>query len=178
MGTSKIIVLVGSTSDLPFAHRVQGFLRDARFPVECEFRVDSAHRNVEKLLNDLKIYERSEAKIVYITIAGLSDALSGIVAGYVRSPVIACPSDLEKHGLPKAFSTMMTPKGIAVAMVSQPENAAFAAVKIFALSDASLKNRVSEYTDEMRESVVKADNEMRGKEEHNRKREQTRRITQ
>jgi len=169
MNAPKIVVLVGSTSDLPFAHRVQDFLREANFSVECEFKVDSAHRNVEKLLNDLKIYERSDAKIVYITIAGLSDALSGIVAGYARSPVIACPPDLEKHGLPKAFSTMMTPKGIAVTMVSQPENAAFAAVKILALSDASLKKRVSEYTDKMRDAVVEADKELRGKEEPERR---------
>ena len=164
MSAAKIVVLVGSTSDMPFAQRIKDFLQEACFPIKCEFRVSSAHRNVEKLLNDLKIYESSNDKIVYVTIAGLSDALSGVVAGYTRNPVIACPPDLEKHGLPKAFSTMMTPKGIAVTMVSQPENAALAAAKILALSDQSLKNRISEYIADMRSAVAKADKGTKAKE--------------
>jgi len=164
MSAAKIVVLVGSKSDMPFAQRIEDFLREACFPIKSEFRVSSAHRNVEKLLNDLKIYESSNAKIVYVTIAGLSDALSGVVAGYTRNPVIACPPDLEKHGLSKAFSTMMTPKGIAVTMVSQPENAALAAAKILALSDQSLKNRISEYIADMRSAVAKADKETKAKE--------------
>lgn len=176
MVTEKIVVLVGSASDISFAHRVEDFLREARFPVRCEYRVGSAHRNVEKLLNDLKSYEQSEAKIVYITVAGLSDALSGVVAGYSKYPVIACPPDVEKHGLSKVFSTMMTPQGVAVSLVSTPENAALAAVKILALSNPSLKNRISEYIDKMRGAVAKADTEVRGKEEYEREREHIERI--
>jgi len=171
MATEKIVVLMGSTSDIPFAHRVEDFLRDARFPVKCEYRVGSAHRNAEKLLNILKSYEQSDDKIVYITIAGLSDALSGVVAGHSKFPLIACPPDVEKHGVTKAFSTMMTPKGIAVSLVSTPENAAFAAVKILALSNSSLKNRISEYIEKMRSTVAKADTEVREKEEHELERE-------
>jgi len=176
MNASRIVVLVGSTSDMPFAHRVGDFLREARFPVECEYRVDSAHRNIEKLLNDLKGYERSDAKIVYVTIVGLSDALSGVVAGYVKNPVIACPPDLEKHGLKKVFSTVMMPQGVPVTVVSQPENAALAAVKILALSDSALGSRVSEYIERMRSVVANADVEMRVKEEHEREREHVERI--
>jgi 5-(carboxyamino)imidazole ribonucleotide mutase len=164
MSAAKIVILIGSTSDMPFAQRVQDFLQEACFPLECEFKISSVHRNVERLLNDLKIYESSDTKIVYITIAGLSDALSGVVAGYTRNPVIACPPDLEKHGLQKAFSTMMTPKGIPVTMVSQPENAALAAAKILALSDKSLRNHISEYIANMRSAVAKADRETKAKE--------------
>jgi len=176
MVKEKVVVFVGSTSDISFAHRVEDFLREASFPVECEYRVGSAHRNVEKLLNDLKGYEQSEANLVYITVAGLSDALSGVVAGYSKYPVIACPPDVEKHGLSKAFSTMMTPKGVAVSLVPTPENAAFAAVKILALSNPSLKKRVSEFIDKMRSAVAKADVEVREKEPHEREREHIERI--
>jgi len=176
MAKEKIVVLTGSASDLSFAHRVEDFLREARFSVKCEFRVGSAHRNAEKLLNDLKIYEQSNANIVYITIAGLSDALSGVVAGYSKYPVIACPPDVEKHGLSKLFSTMMTPKGVAVSLVSTPENAAFAAVKILALSNTSLKNRISEYIAKMRSAVAKADIDVKRKEVHVREREHIERI--
>jgi len=163
MPRQRIVVLVGSASDIPFAHRVEDFLRESRFPVKCEYRVGSAHRNPEKLLNDLKGYEQSKDNIVYITVAGLSDALSSVVAGSTTSPVIACPPDIEKHGLPKVFSTVMTPKGVAVALVPEPENAALAAVKILALSDSSLKRRVGEYRERVREAVVKADVGLRRK---------------
>jgi len=166
MPKQKIVVLVGSASDLPFAHRIEDFLRESRFPVECEYRVSSAHRNPEKLLNDLKGYEQSKDNIVYITVAGLSDALSSVVAGSTTNPVIACPPDIEKHGLLKVFSTVMTPKGVAVALVPEPENAALAAVKILALSDSSLKKRVQKYRERVMGAVVKADAGLRRKKRH------------
>jgi len=171
MPRQKIVILVGSTSDIPFAHRIENFLKEARFPVRCEYRVGSAHRNPEKLLADLKGYEQSKDKIVYITVAGLSDALSSVVAGYTTNPVIACPPDIEKHGLPKIFSTVMTPKGIAVSLVPEPENAALAAVKILALSNPSLKKAVQKHREKVKDAVAKADIELKKKEVHELERE-------
>jgi len=171
MPKQKIVVLVGSASDTPFAHRIQDFLRESQFPVQCEYRVGSAHRNPEKLLDDLRDYEQSRDNIVYITVAGLSDALSSVVAGSTTSPVIACPPDIEKHGLLKIFSTVMTPKGVAVALVPEPENAALAAVKILALSNSSLKRRVQKHRERVKEAVVEADVELRRKKPRQPKRE-------
>jgi 5-(carboxyamino)imidazole ribonucleotide mutase len=165
MTGERIVVLLGSASDLSFAHRVKDFLRHFRFQVECEFKISSAHRNTEKLLNDLKTYEQPRGKIVYITIAGLSDALSGIVAGNSKHPVLACPPDLEKHGFPKAFSSMMMPRGIAVSLVSSPENAALVAVKTLALCNPSLMKRVTEYMSELRSAVAKADADLKNAKE-------------
>ncbi len=166
MHDQKIVVLLGSASDMPFAKRIEAFLKEANFPIRCEYRINSAHRNPEKLLTDLKNYEQSKDNIVYITVAGLSDSLSSVVAGYTTNPVIACPPDIEKHGLPKIFSTIMTPKGIAVALVPEPENAALAAVKILALSNLSLKEVVQKHREKLKESVAKADDELKKKGAH------------
>ncbi len=166
MRGQKIVVLIGSASDLPFAHRIQDFLHESQFPVKCEYRVNSAHRNPEKLLADLRDYEKSEDNIVYITVAGLSDSLSSVVAGYTANPVIACPPDIEKHGFPKIFSTVMTPQGIAVALVPEPGNAALAAVKILALSNSSLKAMVQRYRQKLKDAVVMADDELKKRESH------------
>jgi len=171
MPKQKIVILIGSTSDIPFAHRIEDFLKETHFPVKCEYRVNSAHRNPEKLLADLKGYEQSKDNIVYITVAGLSDALSSVVAGYTTNPIIACPPDIEKHGMPKIFSSVMTPKGIAVALVPEPENAALAAIKIFALSDPSLKKAVEKHREKLREAVAKADVELKKKKAHELERE-------
>ena len=161
MASEKVVVLLGSASDLSFAHRVENFLRESHFQVKCEYKISSAHRNTEKLLSDLRTFEQSRDKIVYITMAGLSDALSGVVAGNSRHPVIACPPDLEKHGFSKAFSSMMMPQGIAVSLVSSPENAALTAVKILALSDSSLEKRVAEYMGELKSAVAKVDADLK-----------------
>lgn len=176
MPKQRIVILIGSTSDVPFAHSIEDFLKEASFPVKCEYRVDSAHRNPEKLLADLKGYEQSKDNIVYITVAGLSDALSSVVAGYTTNPVVACPPDIEKHGLPKIFSSVMTPKGVAVALVPDPENAALAAVKILALSNPSLKKAVQKHKEKMREAVAKADAQLKEKEAHELEREHIERV--
>jgi len=164
MAKQKIVVLMGSASDVSFARRIEGFLKEAKLPVACEYRVDSAHRNPEKLLEDLKGYERSNENIVYITVAGLSDALSGVVAGFTKYPVIACPPDTEKHGLPKIFSSIMTPKGIAVSYVPKPENAALTAAKVLALSDSTLAEKIKRYMKEAKRAVEKMDAEIKAKE--------------
>ncbi|MFQ6087077.1 MAG: AIR carboxylase family protein [Candidatus Bathyarchaeia archaeon] len=164
MQKQKIIVLMGSASDIPFAHRIRDFLREAGFAIRCEYRVSSAHRNPEKLLLDLKNYERSNETIVYITVAGLSDALSGVVAGFTKYPVIACAPDVDKHGLLKIFSSIMTPKGVAVSYVPKPENAALAAAKILALSNSSLAKEIEQYKLKAKKAVEKMDAEIKAKE--------------
>ena len=73
MTNEKIVVLMGSPRDLPFASKIKDFLKAEKFPVSCVYNVASAHRTPEKLLNDLKNNEKKGARIVYITVAGLSD---------------------------------------------------------------------------------------------------------
>jgi 5-(carboxyamino)imidazole ribonucleotide mutase len=161
MPAGKIVVLMGSKSDYEFASQIKQFLEIEKFPVECEFNVASAHKTTEKLLNDLATYEKSGKNIVYITVAGLSDALSGVVAGYTKYPVIACPPDTRQFGWPKAFSSIMMPKGVAVAFVSNPENAALVAVKILALSNPNLQQKITEFKKRMKETVFQASKAVR-----------------
>jgi 5-(carboxyamino)imidazole ribonucleotide mutase len=112
-------------------------------------------------LNKLEAYERSGENIIYITVAGLSDALSGVVAGYSKYPVIACPPDSEKFGWGKAFSSMMTPEGVPVLFVAKPENATLAAVKILALSNHSLHEEIKKYQQRKEAEVIEADKEIK-----------------
>jgi 5-(carboxyamino)imidazole ribonucleotide mutase len=77
-------------------------------------------------------------------------------------PVIACPPDSEQFGWTKAFSSIMTPKGVAVAFVSNPENAALAAVKILALSNPNLQKKVVEFKQRVEKAVYEAAKEVRG----------------
>ena len=159
----KLIILMGSKRDLPFAHRIGTFLERENFPVKHEYNVSSAHKTPETLIKKLENHEKSGEDIVYITVAGLSDALSGTVAGYSKYPVIACPPDSKKYGWTKVFSSMITPQGVPVLFVSEPENAALASVKILALSNPSLHEKIAKYQHKKKEEVIKADQEIKGK---------------
>jgi 5-(carboxyamino)imidazole ribonucleotide mutase len=153
MALGKIIVFMGSKKDYDFASRIGKFLQDENFNVECEYVVASAHKTPKKLLEEIEKHEKSGGLMVFITVAGLSDALSGVVAGSSRYPVVACPPDSEKFGYAKFFSSAVTPQGVAVAYVPRPENAALSAVRMLALSDRRLRLKVEAYMRRLREGV-------------------------
>lgn len=165
MPKQKVVLIMGSKSDLKFAASIGRALRD--YGVGYKYHVASAHKTLEHLLEILKEYEKSQDNVVYVTVAGLSDALSGVVAGFTRYPVIACPPDAEKYAWPKAFSSVMTPKGVAVSLVLNPENAALMAVKILALPNPPLYEKIDQRKREKVEEVIKADKELKkGKVPH------------
>jgi phosphoribosylaminoimidazole carboxylase PurE protein len=99
-------------------------------------------------------YESVDDKIVFITVAGLSDALSGVVAGSSKFPVIACPPDSEKYGWAKCFSSTVTPQGVSVAFIPRPQNAALAALKMFALVEQPLQDQIKSYMQKLKASTT------------------------
>ena len=163
MPAERIVVLMGSKKDYEFASRIGNFLKEEGFPVSCEYNVASAHKTPQKLLDDLQRYETSRDNVVFITVAGLSDALSGVVAGYTKYPVIACPPDSERHSYAKIFSSVSTPRGVPVAYVPEPENAALAAVRILALANRSLQGKIVQYKRKMEGKVRRNAEEIRKK---------------
>lgn len=160
MPKEKIVVFIGSPRDMPFASQIQNFLKEEKIPVICVYNVASAHRTPQKLLKDLQENEESGDKLVYITVAGLSDALSGVVAGYTKYPVIACPPDSEKYGSAKIFSSTAWPKGIPVAFVAKPENAALVAARILALANSNLNKSLGRFKEKMQKSVYEGAEEV------------------
>ena len=71
----KAIILMGSERDLEFCREIAKCLKV--LGVNYEFRVASAHKTPEKVLEILKEFE--EEKVVYVTVAGRSNALSAFV---------------------------------------------------------------------------------------------------
>lgn len=155
MPREKIVVLMGSKRDYKFASRIERFLEKESFPVKCEHSVASAHKDVKRLLDILQGYEKSGDHLVFITVAGLSDALSGVVAGFTKYPVIACPPDSDKYGWSKVFSSVVTPQGVAVVYVPRPENAALSAVKMLALSNPKLLEKIADYQQRLKKTFMK-----------------------
>src|SRR6266700_3857649 len=75
-------------------------------------RVCSAHKATERLLEILHGYEQ-DGPLVYITIAGRSNALSAVVDANTRYPVIACPPYSDRYAGMDVLSSLRLPSGIA-----------------------------------------------------------------
>ena len=134
MSDMIIPIIMGSRSDLPFAERIVAALGELGLP--AELRVASAHKSVQHLLEMLAAYEADERPKVYITVAGRSNALSGLVDANVTAPVIACPPYSEKFAGLDVLSSLRMPSGVAPAVVLEPEAAALLAAKMLGLTGA------------------------------------------
>jgi phosphoribosylaminoimidazole carboxylase PurE protein len=132
---------MGSESDREHAERIAAAL--GAFGVPSEVRVASAHKHVRRLLALLEEYEADPRRKVYITVAGRSNALSGLVDANVAAPVIACPPLSPTFVLVDVFSSLRMPSGVAPAVVLDPAGAALLAAKILALGDEAIRERVA-----------------------------------
>lgn len=147
----KIIFILGSESDQPFAEKIIGELE--KWGVEHVLHVASAHKVPEKVFALVQDYNKSKEPLVYITIAGRSNGLSGVVAANSIHPVIACPPFADKNDmLLNMHSTLQMPSDTPVLTVIDPKNAAVAAVRILGLADAGLKAKTEKRIKEIKAS--------------------------
>jgi len=148
----KAVIIMASERDLEFCREIAKHLKV--LGVDYEFRVASAHKTPEKVLEILKEFEGE--KIVYITVAGRSNALSAFVDANTSKPVIACPPYSEKFGGADIYSSLRVPSGIGSLVTIEPESAAIAAAKILAVKDKELEKRVKEYQLGKKKEIEKA----------------------
>jgi len=134
-------IIMGSESDREHGEQIAKALGE--FGVPCEIQVASAHKNVRRLLHLLADYEADPRRKVYITVAGRSNALSGLVDANVSAPVIACPPLSPTFAVVDVFSSLRMPSGVAPAVVLEPAGAALLAAKILGLGDEAIRERVA-----------------------------------
>ena len=130
---NKVIIISGSVSDKSFCEKIQSNLNDKNiFSViyHC-----SAHKNTKGVLNILSKYEVSTQNIIYVTVAGMSNALSGVVSCNTRFPVIGCPPFKDNIDLMTNInSTLQCPSNVPVMTILSPLNVSVAISKIFNLT--------------------------------------------
>ena len=126
----KAIIIMGSSKDEEHAKKITDKLKE--YKIEFEQYVASAHKEAKKCLEILEKYKNE--KIIYITIAGRSNALSGFMAGNSDKVVIACPPFADKNDLLlNIHSTLQMPSKVPVLTILDPENCALAVKRIFDL---------------------------------------------
>ena len=152
---SKVAIVMGSDSDMPVMAQAADVLE--KLGVDFEITVISAHREPDIFFDYAKT---AEARGVTVIIAGAGKAahLPGMCAALFPMPVIGIPmktSDL--GGVDSLYSIVQMPSGIPVATVAinGGTNAGILAAKILSTSDEALLGRLKEYSENLKNDVVK-----------------------
>ena len=145
----KVAVLMGSASDQEKMAPAGETL--AKFGIEADVRVLSAHRNPAQV-SELVSTARENGYVAFICGAGMAAHLAGAVAAQTTLPVVGVPlSGGGLDGVDALYSTVQMPKGIPVATVSinGSMNAALLVVQMLAITDADLAAKLADHRREM-----------------------------
>jgi len=152
---ANVSIVMGSDSDMPVMVQAAEVLE--KLGVEFEMTVISAHREPDIFFEYAKTAEARGIKVI-IAGAGKAAHLPGMCAALFPMPVIGIPmktSDL--GGVDSLYSIVQMPSGIPVATVAinGGTNAGILAAKILAAGDAKLLARLKDYSENLKNDVVK-----------------------
>ncbi len=150
-------IIMGSKSDLEVMKESAFVLEEFKIPYEIQ--VVSAHRTPEWMFEYAK---KAEERGIEVIIAGAGGAahLPGMTASITKLPVIGVPIPSQNlNGLDSLLSIVQMPGGIPVATVaigkSGAKNAGLLAVRILSIKYKELKNKLLEYYENIKQSVLK-----------------------
>ena len=152
---AKVGIVMGSDSDMPVMAKAAEILD--KLGIDYEMTIISAHREPDVFFDWAKSAEDKGFKVI-IAGAGKAAHLPGMCAAIFSMPVIGIPmktSDL--GGVDSLYSIVQMPSGIPVATVAinGGANAGILAAKILAVSDAELLAKLKEYSESLKNDVVK-----------------------
>ena len=152
---AKVGIVMGSDSDMPILAQAAEILD--KFGIDYEMTIISAHREPDIFFEWAKSAEEKGIRVI-IAGAGKAAHLPGMCAALFPMPVVGIPmktSDL--GGVDSLYSIVQMPSGIPVATVAinGGANAGILAAKILATSDAELLAKLKNYSEEMKNDVVK-----------------------
>lgn len=153
---TRVAIMMGSKSDLPIMENAGKVLEE--FGVAYEVKVLSAHRTPKETAEYAEGL-RARGIDVVICGAGMSAALSGVVAAHTSLPVIGVPLNAsELDGMDALLSTVQMPPGVPVGCVAigKPgaKNAAFLALRILGISDKEIEKKLIDYRETQRAKIL------------------------
>jgi phosphoribosylaminoimidazole carboxylase PurE protein len=161
MKKAKVAIVMGSDSDMRVMKDAVETLKE--FKVSCSVKVVSAHRTPHEMLDFAKTAKDKGFEVI-IAGAGGAAHLPGMIASATTLPVIGVPVQL-KHldGLDSLLSVVQMPKGVPVATmaIDNATNAALFALRILALTDKKMANKLSSHQSEMKLKVKKANKNLK-----------------
>ncbi|RMF44540.1 MAG: 5-(carboxyamino)imidazole ribonucleotide mutase [Planctomycetota bacterium] len=149
-------VIMGSRSDWETMREATQMLEHFRVPFEAQ--VVSAHRTPEWMFEYARTAESRGLRVI-IAGAGGAAHLPGMVASATILPVLGVPVQSRAlQGLDSLLSIVQMPGGVPVATLAigtaGAKNAALLAVRILALADSALRDRLREWCDAQTQNVM------------------------
>ena len=154
---AKVGIIMGSDSDMPVMAKAADVLEE--FGIDYEMTIISAHREPDVFYEYAKSAEEKGFRVI-IAGAGMAAHLPGMCAAIFPMPVIGIPMHTTSlGGRDSLYSIVQMPSGIPVATVAinGGVNAGLLAVKILAVSDGALLQKVKDYSQSLKEQVKAKD---------------------
>ncbi|MDI6776261.1 MAG: 5-(carboxyamino)imidazole ribonucleotide mutase [Syntrophales bacterium] len=153
----SVSVVMGSDSDLPVMQETIRILDT--FGIPYEVFLTSAHRSPERTSSFARTAAQRGIRVIIVG-AGAAAHLAGVIASQTILPVIGVPLEATSlMGLDALLSTVQMPGGIPVATMAVgkagAKNAALLAVRIMALEDGDLREKLQAYIQDMAREVEK-----------------------
>jgi len=153
--TPKVLIVMGSESDLPVLSAAADLLAENGIP--CEMTVASAHRTPARASRLAAGAEKRGVQVI-IAGAGMAAHLAGVLAAHTTLPVIGVPLDASSlNGLDALLATVQMPPGVPVATMAVGKagarNAGILAAQILSLADADLAAKLDAHKAKMARQV-------------------------
>jgi len=150
----RVGIVMGSDSDWPTMRAAAEALEE--FEVGYEADVVSAHRMPQEML---AYGQQAAGRGLRVLVAGAGGAahLPGMLAAVTPLPVVGVPVPLRHlDGMDSLLSIVQMPSGVPVATVAvgNARNAGLLAVRILAASDAGLRERMTAFQEQLRQSAL------------------------
>ncbi len=155
MEKKLVSIVMGSDSDLSVMNQATEVL--VYFGIGYELDIVSAHRTPSKMA-DFATNAHKRGIEVIIAGAGGAAHLPGMIASMTPLPVIGVPikSSNSIDGWDSILSILQMPTGVPVATVAlnKTKNAAILAAQIIGVKDSSVRKKVINYKEELKEKVI------------------------
>ena len=152
--TPLVSIIMGSQSDWESVKSASKILEEFSIPHEC--KIISAHRTPDRHKTFATNAKKRGIKVI-LAAAGGAAHLAGVTAAHTSLPVLGIPMESKLSGLDSLLSTVQMPSGVPVATFAignaGSKNAALFAIRVIALEDSLIANKLDQYIKKMEKEV-------------------------
>merc|ERR1719215_1552219 len=151
-GPPLVLIAAGSDSDMPHLENLKKEI--AKFKIDSEIRICSAHKQPGRLEQVIAEYGRLQRPVMMVGCAGGTDALSGTASYLANFPVVSCPPDGMNN------TCLTNPPGSSNAFIVKPANIGKFAAQMFARSNRAISDALDASIAEKITKLEKADEQL------------------
>ena len=152
--TPLVSIIMGSQSDWESVKSASKILEEFSITHEC--KIISAHRTPDRHKTFATNAKKRGIKVI-LAAAGGAAHLAGVTAAHTSLPVLGIPMESKLSGLDSLLSTVQMPSGVPVATFAignaGSKNAALFAIRVIALEDSLVANKLDQYIKKMEKDV-------------------------